>query len=434
VNLAVVTPRPPATRDHPLGGRRAWSVWGVGTLVYLVAFFHRTGLGVAALAAQQRFGVGSTALSTFAILQLGVYMAMQIPGGIMADRFGPRRMLCVALMCMAAGETMFAVATSMPLAVAGRALVGLGDAFTFLNVLRLAAEWFPRHRFALLTALTAMTGALGQVAGTVPLSAALRTFGWTATFGGTAALSVLLAGGVWWWVRDRPPGSPERSSIRVPILLDLRMTLAQRGTRTALWTHFTLMSSFMLLATLWGYPYLVEGLGMAPGTARLALTLSAATPAVVAPALGWIASHRPELRGRIIVSIATALAVIWVVAVTWPGGHLPVPLAVTLVLVSAAGSAASMLAFDLARDANPPSRGGIVSGVVNVGGFSAAMTASLGAGTLLDAIGGRADATAFQVAFVPITVFIAVGTVRVAFLLLRRTPRGSAGDGPAAGA
>jgi MFS family permease len=425
VNLAVLSPPRPRARSHPLGGRRAWSVWGVGALVYLVAFFHRTSLGVAALAAQQRFGVGATALSSFAILQLGVYLVMQIPGGIMADRFGPRRMLGVALLFMALGETLFAFATSMPLAVLGRALVGLGDAFTFINVIRLAASWFPRRRFALLTALTAMTGALGQVGGTVPLSAALHAYGWTPTFLGTAVLSAVLAVAVWRWVHDHPGVPMERSSGST--LADLRLTLAQRGTRTALWTHFTLMSSFMVLATLWGYPYLVRGLGMAPGTARLVLTLTAAAPLVVAPAMGWVAGHRPALRGRLIVSVAAVLALVWTLAITWPGGHLPMPLAVLLVLVSATGSAASMLAFDLARDANPPERGGVASGVVNIGGFSAAMTASLSAGALLDAGGGGFDAPAFQLAFVPITAMIVLGSVRLALMLRPWRPAGPAG-------
>jgi hypothetical protein len=177
------------------------------------------------------------------------------------------------------------------------------------------------------------------------------------------------------------------------------------------------MSSFTVLATLWGYPYLVKGLGMAPGPAKLTLTLTAAAPLAVAPAMGWVAGHRPGLRGRLIVSVAAVLALVWIVAVAWPGGRLPAPLAVALVLVSAIGSATSMLAFDLARDANPPSRGGIASGVVNIGGFSAAMSASLGAGALLDATGGTYDAPSFQVAFIPITCMIVLGTVRLALLL-----------------
>ena len=275
-----------------------------------------------------------------------------------------------------------------------------------------------------MTALTAMTGALGQTGGTVPLSAALRAYGWTATFLGTAAGSAVLAFVVLRLVRDRPEGTGGRPRVAAPIRADLRAVLAQRGTRAGIWAHFTLMSSFMVLATLWGYPYLVEGLGMAPSAAKLTLTLTAATPLAVAPIMGWVAGHRPGLRGRLIVSVATVLGLTWIMAITWPGGRLPVPLAVALVLVSATGSAASMLAFDLARDANPPERAGIASGVVNVGGFTAAMTASLAAGAILDATGGY-DGPAFQRAFIPITCMIVLGTVRVAFLLrpARSEPR-----------
>lgn len=416
-------PRPPS---HPLGGRRAWAVWGVAALGYLVAFFHRTSLGVASLAAQERFGVGATALSMFVILQLGVYLVMQIPGGLMADRFGPRRMIGAALVIMALGEVVFAFATAMPLAILGRVLVGLGDAMTFLNIIRLIAAWFPRRRFALLTALTAMVGSLGQVVGTVPLSAGLHAYGWTRTFLGIGVLSGAMAVVVWLWVRNHP-GAPMERSIslsgsdkpRGSALDDVRAVFATRGTRTGIWTHFTL-SSFTVLATLWGYPYLVKGLGMAPGPARLVLTVSAATPMVAAPLLGWFAGRRPDLRGRLITSAVIVLALAWLVAITWPGGHLPGPLALLLVLINAVGSAASMLAFDLARDANPPERGGVASGIVNLGGFSSTITGLLTAGVLLDATGGHYGPGAFQVAFIPITALVVIGAVRVTTLLRRQ--------------
>lgn len=419
MHFAALTACPTEAGTYPPGGRRAWTVWAVGALVYLVAFFHRTSLGVAALAAQRRFGVGATALSTFTILQLGVYLVMQIPGGVMADRFGPRRMLGAALLCMAVGELLFALTTSMPLAVLGRALVGLGDAFTFINVLRLGASWFPRERFAPMTALTAMTGALGQVVGTVPLSAALRAFGWTSTFVGVAVLSAALSAVVRWLVRDQPDASVERSASGVSVLADVRVVFAERGTRAGLWAHLTLLSPFMVLATLWGYPYLVRGLGMAPDTARLVLTVGAATPIAVAPAVGRLASRRPGLRGPLVVGVAATLALAWISAIIWPGGRPPAAVATALVLISATACTVSMLAFDLARDANPPARGGVTAGVVNVGGFSAAVTASLGAGALLDATGGSYDGPAFQIAFIPLTALVVVGAVRVTLLLRR---------------
>jgi MFS family permease len=426
VPIEASAPRPPA---HPLGGRRAWGVWGVAALAYLIAFFHRTSLGVASLAAQQRFGVGATALSMFVILQLGVYLVMQVPGGVMADRFGPRRMIGAALLIMALGEVVFAFATAMPFAIFGRVLVGLGDAMTFLNIIRLIAAWFPRRRFALLTALTAMIGSLGQVVGTVPLSAGLQAYGWTPTFLTIGLLSGAVSVVVRLGVRNHPGLPMERSTtdpgFEAKVSDGVRAVFARRGTRAGLWTHFTL-SSFIVLATLWGYPYLVEGLGMDPASARLVLTVGAATPMVAAPLLGWFAGRRPDLRGRLIISAVITLALAWLVAITWPGGHLPGPLALALVLINAVGSAASMLAFDLARDANPPHQGGLASGVVNLGGFSSTITGLLTAGVLLDATGGRYGPGAFQVAFVPITALVVIGAVRVT-LLLRRPRRAGQG-------
>lgn len=406
-------------------------MWGIAALAYLMAFFHRTSLGVASLATQERFGVDATTLSSFVILQLAVYAVMQVPGGMMADRFGPRRMLCAALVTMAFGEVVFAFATAAPLAVFGRALVGLGDAFTFLNVVRLIASWFPRRRFALLTSMTAMIGSLGQVVGTVPLSAGLHAYGWTTTFLGIGLLSGVVSLVVWSGVRDHPGAPLERSTPavspsrvstpRVSAIGDIRAVFARRGTRAGLATHFT-TSSFTVLATLWGYPYLVKGLSMTPPSARLVLTLGAATPMVAAPLLGWFAGHRPDLRGRLIVSVVITLALAWTVAITWPGGHLPAPLAVALILINAVASAASMLAFDLARDANPPDRGGLASGIVNIGGFTATITGSLGVGVLIDATGGHYDPGSFQVAFIPVTALILIGAVCVVTLLRRPRP------------
>src|SRR4051812_32860960 len=73
--------------------RRAWVVWGLGVAAYAVAVFNRGSLGVAGLSAQQRFGASAAVLALFSVLQLGVYAAMQVPVGVLLDRFGSRRML-----------------------------------------------------------------------------------------------------------------------------------------------------------------------------------------------------------------------------------------------------------------------------------------------------------------------------------------------------
>ena len=112
-------------------GARAWVVWGVGVSAYLMAFFHRVTLNVAAGKMAERLGVATGALGLFAFLQIGAYLAMQLPAGFAADRIGPPRTLALGVLAIVVGETMFALAHALPAAVAGRALVGVGDAVTF---------------------------------------------------------------------------------------------------------------------------------------------------------------------------------------------------------------------------------------------------------------------------------------------------------------
>src|SRR3954451_11663018 len=196
--------RPLAQRARPRSGR---VVWGFAAGLYFVAVFHRMVLGVAALEAERRYHVGAGALSAFTAVQLGVYLAMQVPVGLAADRIGPRRSLAAGMAAIAVGEAVFALSGTLGAGLAGRALIGLGDAFIFVNVLRVAHSWFEPRRAALLTALTSLLGALGQLLTTVPARLALDGLGWTATFAGAAALAAVLAAGAVGVVRDGPPAS-----------------------------------------------------------------------------------------------------------------------------------------------------------------------------------------------------------------------------------
>ena len=98
---------------------RPWLVWGAGAGVYVLAVFHRSSLGVAGPEAQARLGLTATQLSLFVMLQLGMYAAMQVPTGIMVDRFGPRRMLLAATLVMGSAQLLFAFVAHVPVGFAG---------------------------------------------------------------------------------------------------------------------------------------------------------------------------------------------------------------------------------------------------------------------------------------------------------------------------
>lgn len=241
--------------------RRAMFIWMTAVLVYLAAVFHRTSLGVASLQASERFHLGPAALGTFTVLQVGVYALMQVPTGLLVDRYGARRVLTVAALLMGLGQLLFAFATSYPLGLLARAVLGVGDAMTFVSVLRLVAAHFPARRYAAIASFTAALGALGNLASTLPLSMLLANAGWTATFAvagvGTAVYSVVLI----LRVRDNPVGAIPEPVDRTE---SLRTVLAQvtdawrtPGTRLGFWVHFSTMFAPAMLGLLWGFPYLV---------------------------------------------------------------------------------------------------------------------------------------------------------------------------------
>jgi MFS family permease len=361
-------------------GTRAWRMWALAASFYLVAIFHRMSLGVASLDASERFGVSTSTIAVLSTVQLAVYLAMQIPAGLLADRLGPRRSLTLGLLAMGAGELLFAFSPTLGPALVGRALVGAGDACMFLNVLRVAALWLPPQRYALAAALTAACGAFGQLLSTVPLSAALGGLGWTPTFAASGVLTAILAVLAVNRLQDRPDGAA--AAAHAPILPTLRRAWHAPGTRQGLWVHFALMAPFVTLTGLWAFPYLVQGQGVGQGTAAALLAATVLVFGLSAPALGAIAGRHPARRGAITTAVAFAVALGLGLLLGWPGGHPPLALVAAVLCLSGFAGATSMLAFDLAREGSPGA-GGSASGMVNLGGFGAAIVAQSAIGVLV---------------------------------------------------
>ncbi len=400
--------------DH--SPRRTWLVWGVGVLAYGIAVFQRGSLGVAGLAAQHRFGASASELSLFAVLQLAVYASLQVPVGAVLDRVGSRVMIAGGAALMGVGQLVLAVATTVPLAIGARVLVGAGDAMTFVSVLRIVAVWFPPRHVPLVTQLTGILGQLGQVAAAYPLVALLGAAGWTNSFLLAAGTGLLAAVLVVVALADAPPGTPpvpvkDAAAMRV----DLRHAWREPGTRIGLWTHFTAQFSGVSFSLLWGYPFLVNGEGRSPATAGALLTLLVLAGIGVGPVLGHLAGRWPNRRSILVFAIVGGSALAWTAVLAWPG-RAPLVLLVVLVLVLSSNGPGSLLGFDYARSFNPAARMGSASGIVNVGGFVASLTLILLVGVVLDSLtphGATARLHAFRMAFLLQYVLWTVGLVGV---------------------
>src|ERR1700712_4622846 len=301
--------------------RRAWFIWALAVFAYAVAVFDRGSLGVSAVEAQHRFGASAATLSLFSVLQLAVYASLQVPVGVLLDRYGTRVMVAAGGIVMAAGQALLGTTTNISLAVLARALVGAGDAMTFISVLRLIPTWFAPKRAPVITQLTGILGQLGQVAAAYPLVALLKAFGWSPAFLGAAAVSLVVVAAVLATLRDAPPGTTvQRNPISLPaVRRTLGETWREPGTRIGLWTHFVAQFSGNVFALLWGYPFLVVGEGLSPATAGVLLSLLVLVGMGVGPTLGTLAAAWPLRRSILVFAIVGASATVWTVVLLWPG-------------------------------------------------------------------------------------------------------------------
>ena len=374
-------------RVEPRGGRRATVVWITAVAVYFLAVFHRSSLGVAGIAASERFDISASELSTFTVLQLLVYAGMQIPVGVLLDRYGPQRLLFTGALLMTVAQLGFAFTGSFAGALVARVFVGMGDAMVFISVLRIIAAWFPSMRNPVLTQFTALLGQCGALVAAVPLARSLTTFGWTNTFAASAALGVVLGLLVLVLVRDVPPGAPPTRHLKDARTVgrDLKLAWVDPGTRLGLWSHFTAQFSANVVGLLWGYPFFLNSEHTGAAAAGLLLSLLVLTMMLGGPFIGGFIARKPWQRSTLVLSIVCAIAFTWGLVLLWPGDA-PVWLLAIMVVATGLGGPGSMIGFDVARTFAPASRLGSATGIVNVGGFFAALLMVLAIGLLLDVL------------------------------------------------
>ena len=207
-----------------------WAFWALGALFYCYGFFQRVAPSVMVEDLMRDFAVNATILGNLTAFYYYAYAAVQLPCGVLVDRWGARRMLAAAATLCAAGSLLFATTDSLALAYLGRLLIGTGAGFPFVGTLKLAAVWFPLRRFALLVGLTLMMGMAGGIGGQAPLAAAVEAVGWRATLMAAAAVGLVLAAVIRLVVQDGPPAAGAGETARGGLLHGLGQVLANGQT------------------------------------------------------------------------------------------------------------------------------------------------------------------------------------------------------------
>ncbi|MBX3194286.1 MAG: MFS transporter [Microbacteriaceae bacterium] len=410
-----------------MNSARSWVVFGAAVLAYVVGMTQRTSFGVAGVEATERFAVSAATVSSVAVIQIIVYAVLQIPVGVLADRVGPKRLIVAGALIMAAGQVVLAFAPSIGVVIAARVLVGMGDALTFVSVIRLLPNWFGGRILPQLAQWVGTLGQFGQIIATVPFAFLLQATGWRPALLAASGLSVVAAAVAAALVRR---GEPPPLTSPVPaggMLHQLLATVRRPGTQLGFWVHLTGGTAPTAMGLLWGYPFLTAGLGLDLGTAAFVFTMLVVGNVTTGPVLGYLVTRYPMRRSNLALFVVSIILVVWAVVVLWPGTP-PTILVGALFLAIGMGGPGSLIGFDVARTLNPSHAMGSASGIVNTGGFIGGFLSMFGMGLVIDlvrATGGPAaplySLDAFRLAFVVPIAVIVVGMVGVA--IARRRAR-----------
>lgn len=351
----------------------AWGVWGLGALFYLSGFYQRVAPAVMTSELMADFSISAAQLGNLSAFYFYAYVAMQIPTGMLADSWGPRKLLTAGAVAAGAGALVFALAPTLGLAYLGRLLIGGSVAVAFVVVLKLAGHWLPPQRFATVSGLALMFGVLGAVSAGVPLRLMVDAFGWRPVMAVSGGASLLLAVVTWLLVRDDPSqrgyasyAPPTGGSDDPPSLglwAGLVKSMSYRNPRLLFLAGGGITAPVLAFAGLWGVPYLKVRYGLSQTEGAAICSLLMICWAVGGPVLGAL-SDRIGLR-RPFYLLGTVVAFICWSAIL----YLPVQLWLFVALISVCGVAAGgmMISFAMAKESVPIQLAGTVSGVVNMG-------------------------------------------------------------------
>jgi MFS family permease len=407
-----------AARRRPAAGWLPWLTWGLGAALFCYGFFQRVAPSVMIDPLMRDLAVGGAVLGNLSAFYFYAYAGLQIPVGMMVDRWGPRRLLTGGALLCGLGSLLFALAEGLPLAYAGRLLIGAGAGFGFVATLKLATSWFPPERFAQVSGLTLMLGMLGGIGGQAPLAALVEAAGWRSALAGAAGFGVLLAATIWLVVRDRPSGAPAApAGTGAPSLLAGLRAIAKRPQNWLLALASAAMTAPLLsFAGLWGVAWLMQ----AAATTSLMLI----GWALGGPLIGTLSDRLGRRKGFLLAGSALGLSCLAAVLYL---PDLPIAVLSVLFLVNGIGLGAMVVTFAMAREANAMAISGVAYAFVNcaVTGTGAVFQPLIGwlldlgwDGTLV--AGARVySAEAYRLALTSLIVFLAVGLV--AGLGLRET-------------
>lgn len=343
----------------------AYLVFLLSATFYLYEYILQVAPSVMADSMMKTFQVSAAGFGIISAFYFYAYAPMQLPAGILFDRYGPRKLMTVALVLCAFGSFFFASTDSLFTAALGRFLIGIASAFSFIGVLVLVSRWFPPQQFALLAGVAQLMSSIGAMFGEMPLAALINVVGWRNASFILAFIGLCLAALIWFLIRDYPhqttQSMPSRSFNEEWKRL---LSVCHRSYTWAIGAYsFTIWAPIVVFAALWGVPYLQQKYQVGVLVASGLCSMVWVGIGVGSPLLGWVSdrfySRRLALSISSLFGLVSALILLYMPNVSLAWMYL-------VLFFFGFGAGGQTVSFAVVKDNNPTELVGTASGFNNL--------------------------------------------------------------------
>ncbi len=354
----------PVAQIHKKNRALPYIMCSLGAMFYLYEFVLQVSPSVMTSQLMRDLQLDAAGLGAMSAFYYYAYTPMQLPAGLLYDRFGPRILITIAVLICAAGACFFGLTHTIALASVGRFFMGIGSAFSFIGALILIARWFPAKQFAFLAGIVQLMSSIGAIAGQAPLAMAINTWGWRHTILWTSAIGLLLSILIWVVVRDAPADEViKKTAPQKGELKRLYQVCGNRQTWFCGIYTFASWAPITAFAALWGVPFLATKYGISIQAASASCAMIWLGIGLASPAIGWwsdnIGKRNKPLTIAALIGIVAITAIIYMPV-------LPMPVLYGLLFFLGVAASGQALSFAVVKDNNPRNAVGTAIGFNNM--------------------------------------------------------------------
>lgn len=370
--------------------RYRWVVLATVLFAYFIIISQRTAPGIITDQLMSDFHVKATIIGLMSSFQFFAYAGLQIPVGLLSDRYGPNRFLIMGTLLNGIGSLLFSLAPNEFVLISSRLIVGIGDSMIFVNLVLILSQWFKAQEFIRLMGVVSLVASVGSLTATVPLSTWISFSGWRTPFL-TIGIILILGSYLLYTVLvmkpkkvfvDETETKKTSNPIRESFWLILRRTVSTRQAWATFLCHFGLVGAYIGFIGSWGVPYGIQVFEISRLEASQLMMYGLFGAILGGLSISWI-TKRVE-------SIKKIYSVVHLIVFTsWIGmfmlGIKPSFIIVVILLfIIGFGNGTSALTFAVVRKSFPLAEVGVVTGFANTGGFLSAVLLPILFGNVLD--------------------------------------------------